>query len=111
VLVRTILKVLVVDAILLAAEFWVFQDLQWRTGFASSLHNACSHLCTYSPSFSYGILIQFFTMTGNGVHLTSPPTFDWAQALAYAVVILNAWFAYRFFQSRKSRALTAARPS
>ena len=100
-LVRTSFKVLAADVVLLAAGFWVLQDLQWRTGFASSLHDACSPICRYSPSFSYSVLTRFFTMAGNGVSLTSPPTLDWVQLIACLLVIVNAWFIYDALNSRR----------
>jgi len=100
-LVRNSFKVLAADVILLAAGFWVLQDLQWRTGFASSLHDACSPICRYSPSFSYSFLTRFFTMTGNGVSLTSPPTLDWVQLIVCLLVIVNAWFIYDALNARR----------
>jgi len=102
-MVRTIFKVLIADAILLIAEFYIIQDLEWRTAYAASLHGACSpRLCSYSPSFSYNFLVRFFTMAGNGVSLTSPPTLDWAQLLAYILIVINVWFAYTILTKRKS---------
>jgi hypothetical protein len=103
-MVRTALKVLAVDALLLIALFFVIQDLDWRTSYAASLHGACfPGLCGYSPSFSYNVLIEFFTMSGNGVSLTSPPTLDWVQVLAYILVAINAWFIYATLSRRKGR--------
>ncbi len=95
------LKVALADIVLLFALYSALQDLQWRTGYAASLHPACPQFCIYSPSFSYGLLIQFFTLAGNGVSLTSPPTLDWVQLLAYVLVVLNAWYAYRTLKSRR----------
>ena len=107
-LVRNSFKVLAVDVILLAAGFWVLQDLQWRVGFASSLHNACSPICRYSPSFSYSVLTRFFTMTGNGVSLTSPPTLDWVQLIVCLLVVVNAWFAWTAFKGKPRPGATAS---
>jgi hypothetical protein len=101
-MVRTIFKVLVVDVILLIAEFYVIQDLDWRTGYAASLHQACPRFCSYSPSFSYNLLVRSFTMVGNGVSLTSPPTLDWVQLLAYILIVINVWFGYSILAKRKS---------
>jgi len=101
-MVRTVFKVLVVDAILLIAEFYVIQDLQWRTAYAASLHGACAAFCRYSPSFSYSFLVRFFTMSGNGASLTSPPTLDWVQLLAYVLFAVNVWFAYTVIAKRRS---------
>ncbi len=100
---RTALKVFAADIVLIVAEVYVVQDLQWRSTYAASLHNACGGLCSYTPSFSYSILTQFFTLTGNSAQLTSPPTLDWVQAVASALLLLNAWFAYRILKERRSR--------
>ncbi|MDG6956928.1 MAG: hypothetical protein JRN30_06335, partial [Nitrososphaerota archaeon] len=74
---RLPLRLLAIDAVLVVLAYLVVQDQAVRAGYAASLHTACASLCSYAPSFSYGILIQYFTMTGNGVSLTSPPTLDW----------------------------------
>ncbi len=102
-MVRTALKVLAADVVLLIAEFNVIQDLNWRTGYAASLHGACfPNLCSYTPSFAYNLLVQFFTMSGNGATLTSPPTLDWVQLIAYALIGINAWFAYITLVKRRT---------
>ncbi len=97
------LKVALADIVLLFALYSALEDLQWRTGYAASLHSACPQFCSYSPSFSYSLLTQFFTLAGNRVRLTSPPTLDWVQLLAYVLVALNAWYAYKTLKSRKLR--------
>ena len=91
---RLPLRLLTVDAVLVALAYLVVQDQAVRAGYAASMHTACANLCSYTPSFSYGILIQYFTMTGNGVSLTSPPTLDWFQVIAVLLVIVNAWHFY-----------------
>ena len=98
---RTALKILAADVILLVAEFYITKDLQWRSSYAGTLG--------YSPSFSYSALTQFFTMarSNSTLSLTSPLTLDWVQTLAYALVLLNGWFAYRTLKSRRSRGLSA----
>jgi hypothetical protein len=101
--IRASWKVVIIDVVLLVALYYVLQDLQWRTGYASSVRDVCGGLCSYSPSFSYGALLRTFTMSGNGVTLMSPPTLDWVQLLAYALAIANLWFAYSLIRSRKSR--------
>jgi hypothetical protein len=95
-------KVLAADAVLLIGEFWVLQDLAWRSTFAAAPHLACgmASSCAYSASLSYSILIQFFTMVGDNVSLTSPPTLDWVQLLAFALVALNGWYLFTVFKSR-----------
>ena len=101
-MIRTALKVFVADVVLLMAVFYVLQDLQWRSNYAASPHAVCLQVCSYAPSFSYGILTQVFTMAGNGVRLSSPPTLDWVQAIVYVLVVINAWFAYVLLKSRRS---------
>jgi hypothetical protein len=100
-------KVAMVDIVLVFAAYEVLHDLQWRTGYATSSH---AGTLGYSPSFSYSLLIQFFTMAGNGVRLTSPPTIDWVQLLAYVLVVLNAWYAYKTLKSRKSLPRSGSEP-
>jgi hypothetical protein len=108
---RRALIVIAVDAVLLVTLSYVLLDLQWRTSYAASPHDACGRICSYSASYGYTLFIRFFTMSGNGATLTSPATFDWVQGLVFAIVILNAWFAYKVLQSRKPRALAAGHPS
>lgn len=92
---------LVADVVLLASVFYVIEDLQSRTAYAASPHDACSGLCSYTPSFTYSFLIRFFTMDGNGQHLVSPPTFDWVQLFFLALVVVNVWFAYAAFSKQR----------
>ena len=106
-MVKTYIKVIAADLVLLAALLWVLQDLQWRTGYAASPHAGTTG---YIPSFSYSVLTQFFNMAGNGVSLTSPPTLDWVQFLVYVLVALNAWFAYQTLRHRRAQPLGATHP-
>ena len=99
---RTAILVLLVDVVLVVAMIFVIQDLQWRASYASSLHYACPQPCSYSSSFSYSVLSRFFTMSGNGVSLTSPPNIDWVQVLAVLLVAINAWFAYTILSKRRT---------
>jgi hypothetical protein len=99
-MIRHGLAVFLADIVLLFALYSVFVDLQWRTGYAASVHSACPQFCSYSPSFGYSLLTQFFTLAGNGVRLTSPPTLDWVQLVVYVLVVLNAWYAYKTLKSR-----------
>jgi hypothetical protein len=105
---KTVLEVLFADLIIIVAEYLVIQDLQWRSNYAAAAVNRCSGICSYSPSFSFGFLTRVFTMSGNSVQLSSPPTFDWVQALAYALVVLNGWLAYKWLKSRKPSRMVAA---
>jgi hypothetical protein len=101
--IRATYKVVIVDLLVLLALYYVLQDLQWRTNYAASPHAACGKICEYSPSFGYSFLTRFFTMAGNGVSLTSPPTLDWVQLLALVLIAANGWFIYDVLRSRRSR--------
>jgi hypothetical protein len=108
---NTALKVLMVDLVLVVAEFLVIQDLQWRSSYAAAAVNRCAGLCSYAPSLSYGFLTHVFTMSGNSVQLSSPTTFDWVQAIAYALALLNGWLIYKYVQSRRAPAPGVAGPA
>ncbi len=96
-------KVLAADLVFLFALYSVLQDLSWRANYASSPHDACGGLCAYAPSYGYGFLTRFFTMAGNNASLVSPPTLDWVQAIAFALVLVNLWFVYVTLKSRGVR--------
>ncbi len=83
-MVRTGVKVLGVDSVLLVTEYLVLQDVLWRSAYASSEG--------LSPSYSYSLLTQFFTMAGRSLVLESPPTLDWVLVLLVVLVILNLWY-------------------
>ncbi len=100
---KNAVKVLVADVVLLVAEFYVLQDLQWRSNFATLPKMVCPQSCSYTPSFSYGVLTQLFTMAGKGVSLTSPATLDWTQLIVVLLVLLNSWFVYGIIASRRGQ--------
>lgn len=101
-MVRAIYWIVAFDAILLAALAFVYRDLQWRVGYAESVHTACPAAgCSYSASFSFGFLTRLFTMSGNGVSLTSPPTLDWVQVIALLLVVVNGWYAFHYLRGKK----------
>ena len=102
-MVRTVLKVLIVDAVLLLAGFEIIQDLQNRIQCAlgSTLYNqAC--LVRSSPSFSYSLLTRSFSMVVGGMYVQSPPTIDWVQLIAYVLVAINVWYGYTVYAQRRS---------
>lgn len=103
---RVVLEVILADVALILAEYFVVQDLQWRTAYAATPH--ASAINGYVPSFSYGILTQFFTMAGSGISLTSPATLDWVQVIAVALVALNAWLGYSLLLTRRARVAAEA---
>ncbi len=92
-MVRTGYKILVADAVLLFGEYLILQDLRWRSTFASSEG--------FSPSFSYSVLTQFFTMSGRGLTLESPPTLDWVQLIVAVLVVMNAWYLVHLVRIRR----------
>jgi hypothetical protein len=100
-MVRTSLKVLAVDTVLLIGVYFVLQDLQWRSGYASQEG--------FTPSTIYSVLTKSFAMTGRSLALQSPPTLDWIQVLVVVLVALNAWYLLRLFgPNRRGKKAVAA---
>jgi hypothetical protein len=99
-------KILLVDIVLVVALYSVLQDLQWRTSYAASLHDACGGLCSYAPSFGYGVFTRVFTLSGNGVRLASPPMVDWVQILVVLLVLVNGWYLYVVLRAKKPQSTT-----
>lgn len=99
---RNLITVVLSDALLLLALYFVLLDLGRRVAYAASPHTACPSLCGYKPSFTYTFFTQFFTMSGNGVSLTSPPTLDWVQVITLIIIIVNGWFFYDLYRRRKA---------
>jgi hypothetical protein len=106
-LVKTYLKVVLVDILILIALYYVVADQQSRVSYAASPHGHTS--VGYSVSFGYSLFTQIFTMSGPGVTLSSPPTLDWIQVLVFALVLLNGWFLYSVYRGR-SRAPASQPP-
>ena len=107
--VKRLLTVLLADAVLLYALYYFFTDLQWRTTYAGTLHG---HTTGYVASFTYSFFTRVFTMSGNGVTLTSPPTLDWVQVIGLLLAIANGWYLYSRFShwKRPYRATPALQP-
>jgi hypothetical protein len=85
-LVARLAKVLVADALLIVAGYFVAVDLQWRSSYAVSEGLA--------PSTSYLPFVRLFTMAGRAFPLQSPPTLDWLQTLVAAFIVLNLWYVF-----------------
>ncbi|HXW94197.1 MAG TPA: hypothetical protein VEJ19_00640 [Nitrososphaerales archaeon] len=102
-MVRTVLKILVLDVILLLAEFEIVQDVQNRIQCAlgSPLYGQVC-VTRSSPSFSYSLLTRSFSMVVGGNSVQSPPTLDWVQLIAYVLVAVNVWFVYTTLAKRRS---------
>ena|SRR5215472_14772949 len=102
--VRTGVKVLIADAVLLIAEFFAISDVQARLTCANGAAlygQGC--LTRDSPGYSYSVLVQYLSMTSQGgLVLTSPPTLDWIQLLVVALIVINLWYIVKTFRSRRS---------
>ena len=79
-----VIGVALTDAILLIFAYFVQQDLEWRSGYASS-HG-------YSVSTSYSLLTRVFTMSRSGTSLSSPLTLDWIQVVIALLIIVNVTY-------------------
>ncbi len=99
---RTALKVLIIDAIVLLAEFLAIQDVQARSECAlgTSLYGQ-ECLVRSSPSYTYSLFTQSFSMATKGYTLQSPPTLDWIQLLTAVLFVVNIWFAYTYLKRRR----------
>ncbi len=96
---RTALKVLIIDAVLLLAEFLIIQDVQARSNCAlgTPLYGQ-DCLVRASPSYSYSLFTQSFSMAANRYTLQSPPALDWIQLLTAVLFAVNIWFAYTYLK-------------
>ena len=95
---KLVYEVALLDIVLLLALYLVLGDLAWRVQYAESDRPAALH--GYAASFSYSLFTRFFTMTGSGVSLTSPPALDWVQVIALVLILVNAWFVYVVVKER-----------
>ncbi len=86
---------LLADIVLLVSAYFVLKDLQWRGSYASQQG--------FTPSYFYSLLTQFFSVTGRGLVLQSPPTLDWVQLTAVVLVVLNVWYLYGIMTRRMTR--------
>jgi hypothetical protein len=80
------IKIVVTDLVLVVFGYYVLQDLDWRSGFASSRG--------FSSSTAYSFLTRSFAMTGQGSVLRSPPTLDWIQVVVALLIIVNLVYAF-----------------
>ena len=110
---RVPFRLISLDVFFIVLAYLVARDQEARAAYAASLHDACAGLCSYTPSFSYGFFTQYFTMSGNGVTLTSPPTLDWFQVIAVVLVAINGWYFYSTYVSgrRADAAVSSHSPS
>ncbi len=101
---RTALKVIIIDAVLLLAEFLIVQDVQARSdcAFGTPLYGQ-ECLARSSPSYTYSLFTQSFSMVANRFSLQSPPTLDWIQLLTAVLFAVNIWFVYTYLKRRKTQ--------
>jgi len=92
-MVSRLTKVVLFDALLIIAGYFVYSDLQWRSSYASSEG--------LSPSTAYLPFIRTFTMSGRAFPLQSPPTLDWLQVLAAAFIVVNVWCVFATLGDRR----------
>ena len=97
---NTMLKVMVLDAVLLVALALVLGDLQWRVDYASTRNG---YKPAYAAAFAYSLLTRTFSMTGGAIQLTSPLTLDWVQVISVALVVVNGWYFYGLLRKRAGK--------
>lgn len=78
---------------------------QWRTNCALG-QGAYDCSVRVSPHYSYSLFTVYFTMTSRltpWVALQSPPSLDWVQVFAAALIVLNAWYFYGILKDFRRR--------
>ncbi|MBI3858924.1 MAG: hypothetical protein HY296_01595 [Thaumarchaeota archaeon] len=90
---RNLLKMTLLDAILILAIVLVLGDLADRAAYARLEH--------FVPSATYFPFVSTFTILGANIPLVSPPTLDWVQVLAAALVISNVYFVLTGLRPRR----------
>jgi hypothetical protein len=96
----TVVKLVLVDLVLVAALVLVAMDQQWRSSYGASHHND-GYPGEYMVSVSYGLLTRVFTMSGTTTTLVSPASLDWLQVIVLFLVLVNGIYIY---EVRKKRA-------
>jgi hypothetical protein len=97
-LVRALYKVLVADAVLLAAVYLVLQDIAMRV--SCTIPGCNPFVPRTSAVYSYSIFTKTLALGVNGNTLTSPLTLDWIQVLGLALLLVNLWYVYGLLRSR-----------
>ena len=108
---RTVVKVTIADAILLAGVYLVLINRGWKKQCA--IGNAVDCTARSSPHFSYSVFTIYFSMVSppstaspSGMLLQSPPSLDWVQVFVAALVVINAWYAYSALRHRVAPQIT-----
>ena len=99
---RTVIKVAIADALLLAGVYLVLVNRAWKIQCAMENGVNCEVART-SPHFSYSLFtISFSAISPSGMLLQSPPSLDWVQVLLAVFVVVNAWYAYSALRRRRA---------
>ena len=102
-MVRTAIKVLLVDVVLLVGMYYVIKDIAWRSSCTMAFPQ-----CRYSvASFQYSPLTYVTTLSSGGIPLVSPLTVDWIQLFTAVLIVLNLWFVYSYLRSRRAKGTPA----
>jgi len=95
---RVTVEVLLVNAAMLFLTYLVYSDEQWRIGCALGQGLNCT--IRSAPSYSYSLLIRFFSMRNSTMLLTSPPVLDWIQVFVVVLIVVDAWYLFRIVSKR-----------
>lgn len=90
---RTV-EALVLNAVLVAALFWLNVAQADRVAFAAGKG--------LSFVFSRSLLTYTTTLSGGGATLVSPLTLDWTQVIVVALVVLDAFYLAGSFKTKKA---------
>jgi hypothetical protein len=93
--VREIAEALVINAILLAALYWVTIEQATRAAYATQ--EGLAFLIARFP------LTLTTTLSGRNGQLTSPLTLDWMQLIVLALLVVDSIYAYGFVRRRQVR--------
>ncbi len=97
---RSFLKALAVNAVVVVLLYFVAQDLIWRGSCATLYPPGCRASVS---SISYMPFFFVYQVLEGGAALNSPLTLDWFQVLLAALVVFDALFVYRLARSRVGR--------
>ena len=96
---RNLAKVVLADVIMAVGLALVLEDLGWRSAYAAAKG--------FSPSYSYSVFSQVFSLTRQELDLASPLTLDWIQLFVVGLVVLNLWYLVRVAKRGKSKSIGA----
>ena len=96
---RTLVKVILADIIMAVGLVLALEDLGWRSAYAAAKG--------FSPSYSYSVFSQVFSLRRQELDLASPLTLDWVQLLSVALIVLNSWYLIRVGRRGRSGSLGA----